>query len=179
MDPFDVLGVPPAYKLDFEVLERRHRELSRALHPDRHASKPPGERRRLLGRAIEANEAWQRLKDPVARARALLTRYGLSREEGQEPPADPEFLMSIMERREALAAARGNRDVDGLGRLASEVERETAELDRTIDADFRELDRERGKTPAARVEGLMRKLGRRRYYQRFFDEVASVRDEIE
>ncbi|HEX9618785.1 MAG TPA: Fe-S protein assembly co-chaperone HscB [Polyangiaceae bacterium] len=179
MDPFDVLGVLPAYELDLEALERRHRELSRALHPDRHSSKPPGERRRVLGRAIEVNEAWRKLRDPLGRAQALLAHYGFAREEGEEPRADPEFLMSIMERREALSAARGERDLGRLKSLASEVEREQAELDRELGVEFAELDRHRERTPGELVEGLMKKLGRRRYYQRFFDELAAVRDELE
>ena len=83
-------------------LEKRHRELSRALHPDRHADKTPAERRHALGKAIEVNEAFRVLKDPVRRAEALLRGRGVHIEEGKEAPADPSFLMDIMELRETL-----------------------------------------------------------------------------
>ncbi len=67
-DPFDTLGVEPRFDLDLAALERRHRDLSRALHPDRYAGAPAAERRLALGRAIDANEALRVLKDPIRRA---------------------------------------------------------------------------------------------------------------
>ena len=36
-DPFALLGVERRFDLDLKVLEKTHRELSRALHPDRYA----------------------------------------------------------------------------------------------------------------------------------------------
>ena len=38
--PFALLGLEPAFDLDVTALERTHRELSRALHPDA-TSAPP------------------------------------------------------------------------------------------------------------------------------------------
>lgn len=34
-DPFEMLGVERRFDLDLKVLEKTHRELSRALHPDK------------------------------------------------------------------------------------------------------------------------------------------------
>ena len=88
-DPFEALGVEPAFNLDLALLEQRHRDLSRALHPDRHASSGAAERRMALGRAIEVNEAFRKLKDPIRRAEALLALRGVQSGEGKDPPAPP------------------------------------------------------------------------------------------
>ncbi len=99
-DPFTTLGLLPAFDLDVEAAEKRHRELSRALHPDRYAQSPPAERRAALGKAIEVNEAWRTLRDPIRRGEALLRRMGLHVDEGQEPRPDPALLMEMMEKKE-------------------------------------------------------------------------------
>ena len=59
MDPFETLGVEPRFDLDLTALEKRHRELSGALHPDRYTGRPASERRMALDRAIKVNEAWR------------------------------------------------------------------------------------------------------------------------
>ena len=52
-DPqIELLGVPALFALDEQELEKRHRDLSRALHPDRYAGRPSSERREALSRAI-------------------------------------------------------------------------------------------------------------------------------
>ena len=98
-DAFDTLGLAPTYGQDLVAAEATYRELSRALHPDRHAGKSAAERRAALSRAIEVNEAWRALRDPVRRAEALLVRLGVPVGESREPVGDPALLMEVMERR--------------------------------------------------------------------------------
>src|SRR5438552_18538223 len=121
LDPFETLGIEPAFSLDLEVLEQRHRDMSRALHPDRYAASGAAERRMALGRAIEVNEAFRILKDPIRRAEALLARHGVASGAGKEPPASPALLMEVMERREALADMRQSKDKAALERVTAEV----------------------------------------------------------
>jgi molecular chaperone HscB len=83
-DPFETLGFEPNFALNLADLEKRHRELSRALHPDRHSGSSAGDRRHALGKAIEVNEAFRVLKDPVRRAEALLGLRGVRLQEGKE-----------------------------------------------------------------------------------------------
>ena len=92
-DPFDTLGVEPRFDLDSSALEQRHRDLSRALHPDRYTGAPAAERRLSLGRAIDVNEAFRVLKDPIRRAEALLRRAGVPVGEISEPRPPPDLLM--------------------------------------------------------------------------------------
>ncbi len=168
-DPFETLGVEPSFDLDPGALEKRHRDLSRALHPDRYAGRPAAERRQALGRAIEVNEAWRQLRDPIRRAEALLARSGVPVGDGAEPKADPELLMEMMEQREALADARRSRDQAALEKLSDGIREREARVLVKLDAGF--------KSHAA-GDDLLRQLGELRYYRRFLDEAAAIEDEL-
>jgi molecular chaperone HscB len=170
-DPFDTLGLPPVFDLDVPSLERRHRELSRALHPDRYAGRPSGERQQALGRAIEVNEAFRLLRDPVRRAEALLVRHGRAVSETSAPPASPELLMDVMERREALGEARRARD---LGKLRA-LTRAVRDREQRV---FAEMAKAFVQLPPdfARIEPL---LGELRYHQRFLEEALAAEDELD
>lgn len=155
---FEILGVPPRFELDAALLERRYRDLSRALHPDRAGSASAGE-------AVDLNVAYHALRDELTRGRALLDALG-SRVEGSAREEDPEFLVTIMELREALSDARDRGDEAGIEALAARV-KETyrgvrAELIGALDA---------GDHMAAE-----RHLARMRYYRRFLDEVDAIED---
>src|SRR6185503_15334256 len=110
-DPFEILGMEPRFDLDLRALEQRHRDLSRALHPDRYAGAPSAERRLALSRAIEVNDAWRMLRDPIRRAEAILRRGGVEIGETLEPKPSPDLLMEMMESREALSDAARKKDL--------------------------------------------------------------------
>lgn len=168
-DPFSVLGLEATFALDLEALDARHRELSRVLHPDRHTGESARQRRDVLGRAIEVNEAWRVLREPVTRAEALLRRRGLHLDERREPPVAPEFLMEMMEEREALAAARAAKDPAALDALRGRVEaRRSACLSRLTAAFDTETDERSAK----------RLLGELRFWRRLEDELGAVEDEL-
>src|SRR5271166_4326604 len=105
IDPFETLGVEPGFSLDLAAVEQRHRDLSKALHPDRYTGAPAAERRMALSRAIDVNEALRVLKDPVRRAEALLRRSGVLVGEIHEPKPPSSLLMEMMELREELSEA--------------------------------------------------------------------------
>lgn len=170
MDPFETLGVEPAFALDVAVLEQRHRDLSRALHPDRHASAGAAERRMALGRAIEVNEAYRILKDPVRRAEALLARRGIPSGEGKEPPASPALLMEVMERREALAEIRHSKDEAALSRVIAEVRLVEQRTQAALGSEFAS-----GSPNSAEI---LKRIGELRYYRRFLDEAAAIADDL-
>ncbi len=167
-DPFSTLGVEPMFDLDLAVLERRHRELSRQLHPDRYAGKPAGERRQALGKAIEVNEAWRVLKDPIRRAEALLTLRGTPVGETNEPKPDPELLMEMMEQRESLSEARQSRDAARLEKLAGAMRTRSGAVERALGEALADKN----------ADAALRRLGELRYLRRFLDEAAAIQDEI-
>lgn len=176
LDPFSTFGIEPRFDVDLPELERRHRELSRVLHPDRHSGKSAGERRQALGRAIEVNDAFRVLRSPSRRAEALLERLGVHVAEGREPQPDPSFLMDVLERREELAAARRSGRLEAVRRASdwASAERD-ARLGRLSEA-FAAL--ERNPSDPAHQEQALRRLGELRYFDRFLEEVAAIEDEI-
>jgi hypothetical protein len=108
-DPFAALGLPRAQAVDLADLDRRLRDRARALHPDRAA---PAERAASSARSAELFAAHRTLKDPLARAEALLALEG--RAARGQPPAP--FLEAQLAARERLAA--GDRAVAGDARAA-------------------------------------------------------------
>lgn len=170
-DPFEILGLEPRFDLDPSSLEQKHRELSRALHPDRYAGRPASERQRALGRAIEVNQAFRALKDPIRRAEALLARWGHPVSESEGPRSEAGFLMEVMEQREALGNARRQRDLSKVRALTVAVRaREvhvTAEL-----AAFFALEK-------PDFERISVRLGELRYHQRFLNEAGAIEDDLD
>ncbi|HYQ02152.1 MAG TPA: Fe-S protein assembly co-chaperone HscB [Polyangiaceae bacterium] len=170
VNPFEALGVEPVFSLDLAVLEQRHRDMSRALHPDRHAASGAGERRMALGRAIEVNEAYRILKDPVRRAEALLALRGVRAGEGNEPPASPALLMEVMERRESLAEVRQTKNEIALNRLIDEVRGQASGVEAALAREFA--------SPSSNSAEILKRMGELRYYRRFLDEAASIADDL-
>jgi molecular chaperone HscB len=170
-DPFETLGVEPSFDLDLAALEQRHRDLSRALHPDRYSGAPAAERRLSLGRAIDVNEAFRVLKDPVRRAEALLRRAGVPVGETNEPRPPADLLMEMMEAREELAGAARTKDLTAVGRLAEAMKRRKDSVERQLAS---QLDRANPAGPAAALPSL----GELRYIRRFLDEVSAIEDEL-
>lgn len=106
MNPFAILGIPAALEVDARELEKRYVQLARASHPDHVADASDGELVTVLSRAAALNDAYKIVRDPWARARALV--------EVQEPGAleagkrlGPAFLAEAMELAEEVAHARG------------------------------------------------------------------------
>lgn len=169
MNPFATLGVEARFDLDLTAVEKTHRELSRALHPDRYVSAGASERRDALSRAVEVNEAWRVLRDPIRRGEALLGLRGLVLAEGREPKSDPEFLMEMLELRESLSDAKAARDLSAVHGLAQGIERRSASATAALAEGFARQDA---------VEALAAKLGELRFYRRFLDEVSAIEDEL-
>jgi molecular chaperone HscB len=172
-DPFDILGVEPRFELDLRALEQRHRDVSRALHPDRYTGAPAAERRLALGRAIEANEAMRVLRDPIRRGEALARRAGVAVSEEAEQKVSPALLMEIMEAREELAEAAKKKDLARVKQLGEAMRaRELATLSAIGEA-FAAAAGE-----AQKVKGVLPKLGELRYVRRYLDEVSAIEEDL-
>lgn len=174
MDPFAVLGLPRRFAIDLKDAEARHLELSKALHPDKYVGSGAGERRLALSRAVEVNEAWRALRDPIKRAEAILKLSGLENEVGEtrEPKPSGAFLMEVMEARERLDDAKSARDANAVAAVVAEARaqfRETeAALARALDdADSKE-----------KLRAAIPLLGRLRYAARFLEEARNAEDDL-
>jgi molecular chaperone HscB len=170
MDPFATLGLPRRFELDQAELDQRYRELQKALHPDRFTSAPASERRMSLSRAVEVNEAYRVLRDELKRAEALLKLAG----GGAESAADPEFLMEMMELREALGEAATERDLGRVQALTAQVQARQARAFDALRAAFLEIEQ----ADDALRSRLAGRIGELRYYRRFLDHVRDIEEEL-
>jgi molecular chaperone HscB len=167
LDPFEVLGLPRTFGLDLKAAEKAHRDLSRALHPDKYAAAGASERREALTKAADVNEAWRIVRDPVRRAEALFQLAGVEVGETKEPKPDPELLMEVLEKREALADAKTARDAAKVHALEEEIEAREKKIEEAL------------ATAKAFDAALVVKLGEMRFYRRFLDEASAVLEQLE
>jgi molecular chaperone HscB len=78
---FSIFSLPPHLQIDLPALEKSFYALSRKLHPDRFASRPPAEQAAALTESSHLNDAYRTLKDPIARTEYLLKLEGIELEE--------------------------------------------------------------------------------------------------
>jgi molecular chaperone HscB len=103
-DAFAVFGVPRTLDLDEQDLELRYLKLSRECHPDHNRAQTTDDCVAVLQRSAEINDAWNVLRDPWQRARALLE----AESEGvleRNKKLDPIFLAEALELAEEVAFA--------------------------------------------------------------------------
>lgn len=175
---FQVLGAPAAFDVDLPALERRYKDLTKQLHPDRFAKADPQARRASLQRSVQLNQAWKTLRDPVRRAEYLLSLAGIDvgTEEGtqrrgadgvkQKLPVPQSLLMEILELRESLMEARQAEDDGRVAELAAEVRgRKQAAMTAVGEALRAQPDGSQD------VDAAARELVAVRYFDRFLDEV--------
>lgn len=168
-DYFEILGIPRGFRLDETALEARYRELSRLLHPDRHAARSATERRLALEKMIEVNDAYRALRDPLRRAAYLLSLrgYDLGESNGSKY-LPPDFLMEVMETREAFDEARAAKDTERVSRLKAQTREERAEALAALEAAF---DDQNDSEAAAQVSIM-------RYLDRFLSDIRVWEDEL-
>lgn len=147
---FELFELAPRFAQDRAVLDARWKALQAQVHPDQFAAEGPAAQRRAMQWAIRVNEAYRRLKDPLARAAYLckLQGHAIDAETNTAMPAA--FLMQQMAWREDLDDAHGVAAVERLdAAVATDEAVRLAELGRTLD--------ERADTAAAaqQVRALM------------------------
>jgi molecular chaperone HscB len=181
LDPFATLGLPRKFGLDLQAAEAKHLQLSRTLHPDKHAASGAAERRMALSRAIEVNEAWRAVRDPIKRAETLLILEGLGGEVGEtrEPKPSGAFLMEVLEARERLDDAKQAKDASLVHEVLVEAKAQHAQaittLERALDDALAAGDLETKKT---KLRAAIPLLGRLRYAARFLSEAVASEDEL-
>ena len=100
---FELFHLPVSFDVDTDDLANRHRAIIARVHPDQFAHKSAMEQRAALQWATFANEAFDTLKSPIARAQYLLKLNAPELAvEGARVNLPHEFLMQQMQWREAL-----------------------------------------------------------------------------
>jgi molecular chaperone HscB len=85
---FSIFSLPPHLVVDTAALEKSFYALSRRLHPDRFAARPPAEQEAALAESSRLNDGYRTLRDPIARTEYLLKLEGVEMEEQSRAATD-------------------------------------------------------------------------------------------
>jgi molecular chaperone HscB len=113
-DDFQLFGLPRRFALERDAVDAHWRALQAEVHPDRFASEGAAAQRVAMQWAVRVNEAYRRLKDPIARAALLCELAGAPIEAQRNTAMPPQFLVQQMAWREALDEADGTAQVQAL-----------------------------------------------------------------
>ena len=115
---FALFGLPERFAIDLGALDAKWKQLQGAAHPDRFATETAAAQRVAMQWAIRINEAYRRLKDPLARAAYLCSLHGADIEAETNTAMPAAFLMQQMAWRDALSDAKS---LDAVDVLSDEV----------------------------------------------------------
>lgn len=133
---FELFDLPVSFDIDTEKLTSRYRDLQSVIHPDKYVNASEKERRLAMQKAVQINEAFQTLKNPLSRAIYLLQLQGIDSKDSHSA-MDGEFLMSQMELREELAEIK---DFDALNAFLNNLEKNLQNLIEQLSQEFRKTD---------------------------------------
>lgn len=166
-DDFTLFGVPARFAQDRAALDARWRQLQAQVHPDKFAAQGTAAQRVAMQWAVRVNEAYGRLKDPLARAQYLCELRGAAIDAEHNTAMPAAFLMQQMAWREALDDARTAAAAEALDEeVAAEERRLLHEVGQSLD--------ERG--DAAQAAACVRAL---MFVKRFRADVAKRLDALE
>jgi molecular chaperone HscB len=149
---FALFGLPERFALDTAALDAKWKSLQGAAHPDRFATETPSAQRVAMQWAIRINEAYRRLKDPLARAAYLCALHDADVEAESNTAMPVAFLMQQMEWRDALSEATDLGQVDALSDEVLASRQRTLDALRTL---IDETDPVDWRAVAGTVRGLM------------------------
>ena len=136
MSHFSTFDLPAVFAVDLAQLAACYRDLQAAVHPDRFVNATDAEKRVAMERAVEVNEAYTTLKDPVRRAMHLLTLVNIDGMDEKNTSMPFDFLAEQIEWREALADAKLKEDEERLEEMSGELESMLASLGDTFAAAY-------------------------------------------
>ena len=169
-DFFRLFKLSLGFQIDGATLEQNYRALQAQVHPDKSAHLSDAERRLSMQWATRVNEGYQTLKNPLNRARYLLSLHGVDTQEESNTAMPVEFLMQQMEWREGLDAARQKKDSAVLEEMEQRMQREVRNLQQQLAID---IDETRDYTAAS---GIVRKL---KFLEKFAEEIGTAYDELD
>ena len=127
LNPFEIFGLKPQFRIDKQKLDEKYFEIQKKVHPDRFASASDAEKRVAQQWATLINDAYQKLSDPIQCGKVLCALRGHPIEDSSGSISE-EFLFEQLERREAIADAKGAGDTAELEVMKKAIEKEKNEL---------------------------------------------------
>ena len=134
---FEIFGIPVSYVVDVNQLSDINRELQKQFHPDRFASDGEDASRLAMQKTSLINQAYDALKDNIARGQYLLKMKGIEMQSDTDTSMDPEFLMEQMEFREAIAEVQSTNDpLEVLDKMAADTKKKLHQLEQQFANDY-------------------------------------------
>lgn len=164
-DAFAILGLEPRFDLDAGELHKRFIAASAANHPDRFTD--PLDQADAADRSATINAAYRTLREPEARAEALLKRLGGAA--GDEKALPPDLLMEMLEVRERHEEARAGNDMKTLDELNAWARAERAARLNKI-ADLFAAAPSQGKPDPAVAKTIRMELNALKYFTRMIEQ---------
>lgn len=161
---FDVFNLPVSFDVNKELLSQRYRDLQRAVHPDKYATSSERERRLAMQKATQINEAFQTLKNPIARGQYLLQLHGTQLND-QDPHLDDQFLIEQIELREELSELKSSGE---LNKFLSRIERRMHTLTVTLSQHFAQQN----------FQAAREYLRQFQFFKRLYDEALTLEEEL-
>jgi molecular chaperone HscB len=128
-DYFAYLGLPKKLRLDEAALEKLFYGFSRQFHPDYFMNASDEERQASMERSSLLNDAYRTLREPVQRAKYLLSLEGYKEAEKKSPPADLlEEVFELNMQVEELKAAKKMGDEGEIAEARAALEEALAHL---------------------------------------------------
>lgn len=156
---FELFGLTPVFRIDMTLLDGKYRDIQSQVHPDRFAHADEAQKRLSMQWATFANEAYQTLKQPLSRARYLLSLNGVDTAEESNTSMPAAFLMQQMEWREGIMEARGADDIAALEHLAAKLRVERRGLEEKLEALLDQSQDYPAAAEAVRMLKFIEKLG--------------------
>lgn len=169
-DFFQLFNLPAVFEIDNSTLERSFLALQAQVHPDKFTHLSEAERRLSMQWATRVNEGYQTLRNPLNRARYLLLQHGVDTQEESNTAMPVDFLMQQMEWREALEAARQEKNSSALEGLEQRMQREVRILQQQLATDIDDT------RDYAAASGIVRKL---KFLEKLAEEIGSAFDELD
>jgi molecular chaperone HscB len=164
---FALFGLPERQRLDRAELDARWKALAAQVHPDKHLGQGAAAQARAMQWSLRVNEAYRRLRDPLARAAYLCELRGAPIEAESNTHMCRSFLAEQMDWREQLDEAGSEAEIDA---LQTSVKRRQAGL---FDTAARELD-DAGGSPQRAAEAVRSLM----FVARFLQDIERRRDAL-
>ncbi len=169
-DFFRLFSLPSRFQIDSATLEQGYLALQEQVHPDKFSHLSEAERRLSVQWATRVNEGYQTLRNPLDRARYLLSLLGVDTREDSNTAMPVDFLMQQMEWREALEESKRAKDSAALEELEQRVQHEARILQQQLALDIDD------KHDYAAASGIVRKL---KFLEKLAEEIGSAFDELD
>ena len=169
-DFYEIFSLSLDWDVDTDQLDARFRKLQQQFHPDRYASNSEIEKRRAVQIASLINQAYETLKDPLARAQYLLQLKGYDSTQESYITSDAQFLMDQMLLREALSDVKTDSNpLSALESLAIEAEQRYLDLQQQFAQQYN----------AGNYNEAFESVAKLQFADKFINEIAELKTQLE